>query len=60
MIEILKRANNDVGVSLKLQSWKVRDRVALWGVAAGGEVTVRGGCGEGRRSVPEMQIAEAG
>lgn len=40
----------------------MRDQVALGEVAAGGEVTVRGGCGEWRRSVPEIQdrIEEAG
>lgn len=35
----LSRANNDIGVRLKLQSWKVRDRVALGEVAVGGKVT---------------------
>ena len=38
----------------------MRDRVALSGVGSRRRGDRGGGCGEGRRSVPEIQIEEAG
>lgn len=54
---IFYRADNDAGVRLKLQSWKVRDRGSFGGGGSGeAKVTVRGGCGEWRRTVLRYRV----